>query len=434
MVFLIFFLVVSCFFVFVRVPPVRAAVTWTYSAGSNTATASGTGTTNFADLVAADVAGGWGKFSADVSGEQIIVNGRVVVGDGTNAVSFVDSNKQVLVKAGIVTENSDYIFLVSAGSSVTLGVLVNDSKKETMSGCSFMFLETTRTNTGFFYCLSGGTVNFYSCSFQGVWGVNNYLWKINGNIYNCNLNGAFGLRSSNSNNYNLYITNSSFGLLAPLGSDSLVKINNVNYALYSDGSTELVFRGLNVSSVGSNLWYGWVSTGNVSIVDSFSEVWSFGWGGGATSVIFRQYSFDLVVLNGNVTDMIGNANVTLYKGTSKIGSWLTNSSGQIGTQTLTYGYYDSGHGNTIQGASDPFYLHIKASGYADYDSKFYVTAPMALTVSMPASSEVATPDPSTYTLNTEADSQSAAVGLVVALVVALMIGGLFFARMRGRRV
>ncbi len=43
-------------------------VTWTYSAASNTAMASGAGSTNFAALVAADTAGGWGKFTADATG------------------------------------------------------------------------------------------------------------------------------------------------------------------------------------------------------------------------------------------------------------------------------------------------------------------------------------------------------------------------------
>jgi hypothetical protein len=53
-------------------------VTWTYNAGTNTATASGAGSTNFAGLVAADVAGGWGKFTADASGTQILCQGKIV--------------------------------------------------------------------------------------------------------------------------------------------------------------------------------------------------------------------------------------------------------------------------------------------------------------------------------------------------------------------
>lgn len=78
------FLTISIFAFYV--PSVHAAgVTWAYNSTTNVATASGTGTTNFAALVAADTAGGWGKLTADATGTQISCAAKIVIGDGTNA-------------------------------------------------------------------------------------------------------------------------------------------------------------------------------------------------------------------------------------------------------------------------------------------------------------------------------------------------------------
>ena len=54
-------------------------VTWTYDAPSNTATASGSGTTNFAALIAADAAGPWNKFVADSTGSQIVCAAKIII-------------------------------------------------------------------------------------------------------------------------------------------------------------------------------------------------------------------------------------------------------------------------------------------------------------------------------------------------------------------
>ena len=53
-----------------------AGVTWTYNSATNTATASGTGTTNFSELVQADIDGDWGGvYTSDATGTQILCQG-----------------------------------------------------------------------------------------------------------------------------------------------------------------------------------------------------------------------------------------------------------------------------------------------------------------------------------------------------------------------
>ena len=98
--------------------------------------------------------------------------------------------------------------------------------------------------------------------------------------------------------------------------------------------------------------------------------------------IYRQYTFNLNVLNGNVTDFVEDATVQLWKDSTLVYEGTTNSSGMIPTQTLTYGYYQQSTGNTIQNASSPYYLVITHPEWQTYISRFYITEPLRLTVSM----------------------------------------------------
>ena len=72
--------------------------------------------------------------------------------------------------------------------------------------------------------------------------------------------------------------------------------------------------------------------------------------------------------------MLENANATLTKGATVL-SFLTNSTGQISTQTLTYGYYDQAHGDTIQDAGQ-WNLTVTYPGLETYSSAFWPLAKM----------------------------------------------------------
>jgi hypothetical protein len=121
------------------------------------------------------------------------------------------------------------------------------------------------------------------------------------------------------------------------------------------------------------------------LINADSDAWTFGWSGtnGGTK-IYRQYEFELTianytgtVLNGETVSLIMANGTSFYSGT-------TNSSGQIPTQTMTYGFYNQTGGNTIySSAYSPYTLTItNTQGYDNYTSVFTPLAKTSLQIAL----------------------------------------------------
>ena len=154
-------------------------VTWTYDAPSNTATASGSGTTNFAALIAADQAGPWNKFVADSTGTQIVCAAKIIVANG---VTLADTGKQILLLNGVMTGNNQNFISVSAGGTVTFGTVVDAATYKTTAGCHFLSLEASYYHNFLQRPSSSSTINVYSCIFSAT---SQSCWIDPTNCWNC---------------------------------------------------------------------------------------------------------------------------------------------------------------------------------------------------------------------------------------------------------
>lgn len=331
-------------------------VTWAYNAGTNTATATGSGSTNFAALVAADTAGGWGKYTADATGTQIICAGKVLVGGSGQTVAFADTSKQVIFLTGI-TSGGNLLATYNTGSSITLGTLINATAKTTSDGCSIRSLETTNTNN----ILDGDNINLYSCE-VGSNAKNAYIYISTGKIYNCVFDNQIVFTPRSSDVFNVFMTRTRF-----LQADSLwgtTTLSNVSLM-----ASQTYIRFANNATVSNIYGRGFTDTKSFTFTGAYTcylvnpdfDTYSFSWTG--AGVCYRQYTFDL--------QTAADATVTLTDKDDNVVFSVTADAvtGKIATQTVSRGYYNQTNGDTLQDYS-PHTLTITGTGYIPYVRTF----------------------------------------------------------------
>jgi hypothetical protein len=371
------------------------AVTWSYNAGTKTATASGSGTTNFAALVAADVAGGWGKFSKDTTGTQILCQAKMVIGDGVNGTNFVDSLKQVVFTDGILGANSEFFIDVKANSTLTLGILSDVTTKRTKEGVSIFVFESTYYSFLIHPSSSAVQIYLYGCTFYSPFKA---AWWQAIKAYNINCNGcayphiSVYLSTTPQDYNNILVAGeggdaSGFGIRRP---NTGTAINNL---FILTPSTKVWFQV--VSGVAKNVWFrGEGYTVRMETLDADEHCyiinadddgvdWTINWAS-ALSRLFRQYEFDLEVVDNQADGApIEGAVVNVYDkdGNLLIGPVATDMNGRIPTQTLTRGYYDQAHGNILQDYA-PLSLVITKEGYQRYKDEMNPTMKTQYQVSL----------------------------------------------------
>ncbi len=87
--------------------------------------------------------------------------------------------------------------------------------------------------------------------------------------------------------------------------------------------------------------------------------WVISWAVGATGRIVKQYEFDLTTDTSATVTLKNGAGSTVFSVTSDAVT------GKIATQTVSQGYYDQAHGNTLQDYG-PFRLAITKTGKMSY--------------------------------------------------------------------
>ena len=334
-------------------------VTWTYNSGSNRATAAGAGTTNFAELVAADTAGGWGKFSADTTGTQIICKGKLCIGDGINAITFSDINKQVFIHSDAVSANSQ-TFITANKSTIQF----ND--------CDFKYGGATYSLNMFDTTATGSTINCTNCQFisltSGVATAMRFRATQGGVLVltdcffsNCMIYNSYNTINPTYTITNMRIINTNYGLRTQSSPGTLtnLSIQGAAIAVYLEGSssdvtiTNLIGSG-NTTIAGTN-----TSSGNLYLVNPVVDSWTMNLWASPAFVVYRQYTFDLTTEPG--------ATVTLKKadGNTVFSMTANATTGVIASQTVSRGYYDQAHGNTMQDYG-PFTLTITKTGKMPY--------------------------------------------------------------------
>jgi hypothetical protein len=351
-------------------------VTWTYNAGTNTATVSGAGSTNFAALVAADTAGGWGKFTADASGTQIYGAATINLGDGTNVLTFTDTLKQIKIKQTYGAGNVPAI-QVNANATLTLGVAASSKQ-----GCSIDFNKYSSRSI----YNNGGTVNFYGCFFQGT-DVRAVLLGVNV-IHECVLDLVDIDDKTGADYRRITLINGYDGLRNLAGSLSDLQVQNSPYAvtLYTNMANGGILKGLvsvgNTKMVNVQNFDYWGDAENYYLVNAVSDAWTFRFASSPYATVFRQYEFDLTTDTSATVTLKDNTSTNVFSITSD------GTTGAIATQTVSRGYYNQANGDTLQDYG-PHTLTITKAGYATYTAKVIFDMKLNLRIALTSDAEAA---------------------------------------------
>jgi len=425
--FLVSICLIGLFFVAVVPQNVSAAYTGSisYSVASNTITVTGvnvwTGSAwGFFDLWNASYYNGWWvvnnktSIAPSTSWAQYALDCKLVVGDGSTATFFADSLKSVVLNSGVIFATNQIWLSVNSKANLTFGSLIDATLKTSKNGIDFISLEATYT----FALISGaGTsssiVNVYSCSFQSLSHCSvDYVTK----LYNSKFSAIAFPSTRAFDAFNNVLDGGRYlNVVAP--STGTPTVNKLN--ILSPYDNYYVRDASNFNNTLSNV-YGrgstkavWVTgAGTLYLINPDFDVWLFQWDASAT--VYRQYEFDLTITNGITA--LENSHVTLTKGSTVI-SCLTNSTGQIDTQTLTYGYYDQAHGNAIQD-SGAWTLTVTKDGYINYNSSFTPLAKNSFEIAL---------EPSEGYYG-EVDLVS--IGLFACIIVGVVCFGVFFVAKR----
>lgn len=372
--------------------------TITYDSGTNTITCVGGSSStpiSFNDIYEADLADNSWNVTFINGNSQYYFNAKINIGNPTIRSYFYDKAVTVSFGNQAITGNWQN-FITVINTNITMGIMNDISTKSTsqtvllinectFSGIGYMHLTNCKIEFNSLNVLQNGNLDQYSCFLFYNTNINSYWYNsilpdyCNLKIYNNPLdfynvqwfntpsNGAYGLLASNINAENLLMNNVYVPIVYGVDSNfTNCRFINNNYLILNANPTK----------------YSEYDIRPIHFIDCYSDSWNFTWTSSANDNIYRDYTFNLNVLNGNITDFVENATVQLWKDSNLVYEGYTNSSGMIPTQTLTYGFYQQSTGNTIQNATSPYYLIITHPDWQTYISRFYITEPLRLTVSM----------------------------------------------------
>jgi hypothetical protein len=302
------------------------------------------------------------------------------IGDGSTSTYFKDINKQIIVSD---LGNSTTYILVKANAAFYTAQLDSLANRVSSNACSILFLRLVGTN---YYCgitfnngasgLIAGTFASLGCRLLIV----NYDTSNNVNLLNL-IGHHIEINHMDSGVIsNVLITYGSRYTLQVILAAATVENIKAYYCaralcLFGDNVT------INNPVVRNSTEYAiWVNSANtMNIINGDIDTWSLVYN--AAGVVYRKYTFDLhlVDINGN---NISGATVTLKdNGGNTVFSVSTGTDGKIAQQTVSRGYYDQAHGNTLQ-EYGPHTLTITKAGCQDYQDVITIDRKMDLEVAL----------------------------------------------------
>jgi len=351
--------------------------TITYNGGSNTITVTG-GTEgspiDFWDVWNASNVNGWNVVN-NTCDTQFKFWCKLQIGDGSTTTWFADESKQIIFASGIQVAWNPLINLKN-NSHFRLGKVIDADNRVTKTGCSIFNCEQSVFNVGLFDNRDGGIVELYASTFSSPTRFSFMMLLGGTKIYECILAGYMYLRGiygsvCDVDAYELYI-----GCHAPSGFQATTGVfeNILLSGIGSYGAIRQAYitQDLTLTSTVIRNCIAPVRFDNSAydlyLIDSDLDVWSISWVGTNTGSLFRQYSFNLMVLN-QTGDVLSGFNVTLFdKNEDQVFSTTTHANGSITEQIVTRGFYNQTYGNTLQDNA-PFHLIVYGdSTYSNYDS------------------------------------------------------------------
>jgi len=355
----------------------------TYNAGTNTITVTGyTEATpcNFTDIYNADVAGGWGVVTRQCT-NQFCISAILMVGDGSTATWFADTKKQVILTASLGILQGH--IRVRANAHFRVGKIVDAAKKTSIDGC--YLLSTTTSNHPCIFGVNadwnyGHNIEIYSSILESRnastagWQRQVGLYLTNLKIRNSVLNGSlntidgitcYNLRTVGDDVLSCQI----FQKMKGTTSLDDIEGNNLFYAFTTTSlsTSDMIVKNVllkNCAAIG----YCANNAYDIYLINTVSDAWVFAYSS-FTGKVYRQYEFDLKVVDKDNTP-IQTAAVKIWdKDSNLIVDTTTDVNGVIATQTISRGYYNQPNGNTLQEAS-PHLIKIEKAGYTTYEADF----------------------------------------------------------------
>lgn len=333
------------------------------------------------------IQGQWGVVTRQCS-DQYCFDAGLQIGDGSTTTWFKDTSQLVTFR----------IFNIPAyyGGAYNTAVLV-----KSLGNCIFGNIQSATDKVGKDGCA------LYFDSTSNVFGI---IVENSGNlkIYATDLKGPiqYGVGSSLSPSHtgNLTIWSSSFGVSMYIyTTDNDIVKSTINkqqiantYGIDFDKSGTLedlnVYGSRNYGAISSslpsgqtmtiknsyvrdctNLLVAWSTTDGIhNFVNLDTNTWLFYWShSGASGTIWRQYEFDLRVIDKDENNING-ATIKIWDlNNNLVVNTTTNASGVIATQTLNYGYYNYAGGNTPT-MKTPHTIQISKVGYETYKKKWTI--------------------------------------------------------------
>jgi len=310
---------------------------------------------------------------------QFQIDSKWYIGDGSTTTWFIDTAKQLIYNAPA----GYWTIHVKAQATLRFGTLIDATTKRTSSGVSFH-----STLTAYYAIIRVyGTVQFYSSKFSSSHATGDVQLtgfesgNTNNKVYNCQFDKIY-----------LGLTNGLVDIFRINSEKSYGGINIPQYATVNDYVITDAYYGIifwQLAGTIKNLrirgcTYAFTLNNNPNncyIINGDIDTWNINWLGTSTGKVYRQYEFDLTVVDKNGS-VISGATVTLYdKDGNQVFQVTTGADGKIATQTVSRGWYQQSTGNTLNEYS-PHNLTITKEGYQTYMKKFTLTAKTDWTIAL----------------------------------------------------
>jgi len=338
----------------------------TYDVPSNTITVVG-GPFDFTDIFNADVAGAWGVVTMQGT-SQFLFTAKLIIGDNVNATTFSDTLKTVEFSAAVITGNTQQCIRINDYATLTFGELIDAGRKSTRNGVHIYCPVTAFQYYPLFirYTVSNNYSYLYGCTFTCNSTVRRDISVLpRGNVYNCFFNGVYLAVGLDPVTNNIMLANVYVALRSPSGTNQgNITVNECNRYIwfYVNGGTVTNIVGVGASEVGIRVAS---VTANMYLVNALLDLWTFNFSGSAGVECYRQYTVNLQVLDKAGTAINGATATWKNNAGANVFSVATGATGAIAEQTVSRGYYDQAHGNTLQDYG-PFDLTVELAGYRTY--------------------------------------------------------------------
>lgn len=306
---------------------------------------------------------------------QYMFDARLIIGDHNPTTYFADQKQQVLLNK-VATSNGQIIWQISSETEFELGILEDAAKHITSGGVQIMIDEDVYSRCVFHPGWAAGTVaNMYSTSViqadQDV-DVQNY-WNDLWNVY---IETVFEEVQSSNDIFNLTVSGS---LSAPHTGITIEKIyilDHVNAGNFGSLTIwyPVIIRDLYIRKGIQGIMRIAIYNQNVDhsyFINADLDVWNVfypWWMAAQTKLLYRQYDFDLKVVDSN-GDGISGVTVAIedVNGAAIGGSpFTTDVNGDIVTQVITHGTYSDPQappGIATLTELSPYTVTISKAGY-----------------------------------------------------------------------